>query len=252
MTESDTDTVSLYAFNSKQFPEGELPPQRTHSGRTGGCMRGICGRGRAPVTVPRRGRNSRVSVQRNSSLPPRDTLATNDSEIRVSIREIHKQLATLTSTVQLVSKKNQETGFFSPESRRVTATYKHASRLRDLSPISDAGSDADIDTSFPVDFASARNLKKQNESAEKFLENLPANIHNQLPPVAQNSLFKLLNEKHLVNLNDLLPKNRTPGPSSGEKTLCANSMGVMGLSTLPSTKLSVPFQVGFVLFQFCR
>lgn len=34
MTESDSDTVSLYALNSEQFPEEKLAPQRTRSGRT--------------------------------------------------------------------------------------------------------------------------------------------------------------------------------------------------------------------------
>lgn len=89
MTESDTETISLYALKSTLLPE-ELPRQQTRSGRKGVHMRGSRERNRSPVTVPRRGRSSKVFVQRNSSLPPRNTPATNHSEIRDSIRETHK------------------------------------------------------------------------------------------------------------------------------------------------------------------
>lgn len=85
------------------------------------------------------------------------------------------------------------------------------------------------------------------------LESLPANNRDQLPPVAQNSLFKVLNEKQFVNLNDLLPENRTP--FSGDKTLRANSMGMVGIkhTAKPKAISSFPSWLrAFLVLRMCR
>lgn len=80
------------------------------------------------------------------------------------------------------------------------------------------------------EFCSEVVLRKQSETAEKLLDRLPSHVRGLLPPVARNSLLKLLHERFFVDLNDLLPKNRTPSTITGAKTLCASATGLIGMN----------------------
>lgn len=205
-----------------------MPPQRR---KTDGGMRGT-----------RRGRSqaARGAARRVRQAAQRTQAASLESEqnkaLQSYMEDIKRQLATFTATVQAFKQKGAEMQSLFPASRQMVThlnTAEPSRAIRDLSPVSDSGNELNHFDEHGDDLYGPAYPKKQLTSVGKILESLPPFIRNKLSAVSESSLYKLLNEKQFVNPNEHLPKNRTLGPPTCNKTLCVNAEGGTAIKNAP-------------------